>query len=93
MFGGLHIRGYATGRPSPAGSPLSSCCYPPHLEGLLFRGYAGEYDSEIDHRWPQLGGSSPFFTLDARTIHFEEVDEAIPAHVARAVTPPLLLIR
>jgi hypothetical protein len=31
----------------------------------------------------------PLFTLDARTVRFEEVDEAIPAHVARIVTPPL----
>ncbi|KAK4123279.1 hypothetical protein N657DRAFT_454914 [Parathielavia appendiculata] len=35
-FGDLHIRRHATGRPSAAGSPFSSCCYPPrplHIPG------------------------------------------------------------
>jgi hypothetical protein len=27
-FGGIHIRGPATGRPFAAGSPAASCCYP-----------------------------------------------------------------
>lgn len=64
LFGGIHIRGHATGRRMAAGSPRSSCCYPPRpgsppcqchspgripvLLGHVLRGLF--HDSEIDQR-------------------------------------------
>ncbi len=99
LFGGIHIRGHATGRRMAAGSPRSSCCYPPRprTRHLLFHSpswaksgscsgmFSGAYltTARLINKSSSLpSGDGPFSPWKREQVHFEGVDEAIPAHVA-----------
>ena len=53
LFGGIHIRGHATGRRMAAGSPRSSCCYPPRPGGP---------PCSVSQSWANSGSCSGMFS-------------------------------